>query len=82
MFKIDFSAYICYYLYIILIGLFYLWYRSKKPGIKQDLVSGSQIWQCSTCLYVYFGSKNLKISTCPMCGSFNQRGQLDKGVGG
>jgi len=75
MIKIDFSYYICYYLSIALSGLMFFWYCGRKKVKRQGLVSRDRVLQCSTCTYVYFESKVSKISTCPLCGSFNSRSQ-------
>ncbi len=75
MFKIDFSVSICYYLFVSMLLFFLVWFNEKKTAYRRRVVSNSQIWQCYTCTYVYFESKNSRISTCPQCGSFNERGQ-------
>lgn len=81
MFKIDFSLFICYYLCGQLFILWLFWLFEKKAGAKQNPLSNDQIWQCPICFYVYFESKVAKISTCPVCGSFNERAVNQLGGG-
>ncbi|OIO35820.1 MAG: hypothetical protein AUJ74_04970 [Candidatus Omnitrophica bacterium CG1_02_44_16] len=73
MIKIDFSILICYYLCGQLILFLFFWLHDKRSVVRQRPLKDNQIWQCSTCLYVYFKSKASNISTCPVCESFNQR---------
>ena len=73
MFKIDFSLFICYYLSVQILIFFLLWLFEKKTTLKLRPMAGEQVWQCGICLYVYFESKPSKISTCPLCGSLNQK---------
>lgn len=73
MFAIDFYDYICYYLIGICILFFILALSSKQRLFNRRPLSQEQVWQCLICLYVYFESKPLAISVCPVCGSFNQR---------
>ena len=80
MFKIDFSTLICYYLCGQLVLFLFFWLYDKRSAVRQRPLKNDQIWQCSTCFYVYFESKASNISTCPLCGSFNQK--AIKKVGG
>ena len=73
MFKIDFSLFICYYLCGQIFIFLLLWLTDRAKPIKQRPLSSDRIWQCSICLHVYFEAKASKISTCPLCGSFNQK---------
>lgn len=73
MIKIDFSIFICYYLSITIIIYMFFFLVEKKVIVKSKSISKDQIWQCPICMYVYFESKASKISTCPFCGSFNQK---------
>jgi hypothetical protein len=82
MFKIDFSYFICYYLGGQVIFSIFWWLLTEKRVAPPRAIDASSIWQCSTCLYVYFEPKSLKISACPQCGSLNQKSHLLKKEGG
>ncbi len=73
MIKIDFSIFICYYLSITIVIFIFFFLSGKKTITMSKSINKDQIWQCSICMYVYFESKASKISTCPFCGSFNQK---------
>ena len=79
MIKIDFSFFICYYLGVTLLLFLMFWFLDKQKSQPRVLLSADQVWQCTTCMYVYFETKPVKISTCPQCWSFNQRAK--QGVG-
>ena len=74
MFPIDFSVFFCYYLSVFFVVFLGVWFLGRSPfSRRKALLQAHQIWQCSVCTYVYFESRNLKISTCPLCGSFNKK---------
>jgi hypothetical protein len=80
MLAIDFYDYICYYLIGICVVFFMLVLTQRRRLFDRRQFSEEQVWQCLICLYVYFESKPLTISVCPVCGSFNQRSLKTGGV--
>ncbi len=73
MIKIDFYNFICYYLTTTIIIFLFFLLSDRRMAPKLKSVSKDQIWQCPICMYVYFESKAPKISSCPFCGSFNEK---------
>jgi rubredoxin len=80
MFPIDFFDYICYYLIGICAVFFMLVLTQRRHLFDRRQFSEEQVWQCLICLYVYFETKPLAISVCPVCGSFNRRSSKTRGV--
>jgi len=73
MIQIDFLSFFCYYfigavcLYFVggLLSGAHRWERVKGPS--------RQVWQCAVCLHTYFDPKPLRITACPVCGTYNKR---------
>ncbi len=72
MFEIDFSFFICYYLFGLGLVFFtaWVWSRPKQKPVRS---ARELVWQCPICSYVYFDSGSKRISACPLCGSLNER---------
>lgn len=73
MIKIDFCIFICYYLTVTIIIFLFFSSADRRMAVKPKSIGKDQIWQCPICMYVYFESKASKISSCPFCGSFNEK---------
>ena len=73
MYKIDFPSFICYYLIgAALVIIFDA--MMKRPWImSRPVFKKEHVWQCAICTHVYFEPKSVKLSTCPVCASINQR---------
>ena len=82
MFKIDFAFAIALYLGAVLfiISIFWIFGDRKIKALSGPLGEKEFIWQCEICTYAYVDSKNLSISQCPRCGSYNERHKQLKNV--
>jgi len=77
MIKIDITTLIFFYILFSVIIILIIWaisgYRRARnfPGRDND-----SIWKCSVCFHVYVDSKHKDISNCPLCGSYNRKGEV------
>lgn len=76
MIKLDISVALFLYLFFSAIFILILW-SFVDFGTKLKTYSSDEkyIWHCSICSYNYIDSRHDDISTCPRCGSYNERGR-------
>jgi len=74
MIKLDISMALFLYLLCSAVGILCFW-AFFDFGTKLKTFSSDEkfIWHCSICSFTYIDSRHEEISTCPRCGSFNER---------
>ena len=79
MIKLDISVALFLYLSFSAILILILW-SFVDFGTKLKTYSSDEkyIWHCSICSYNYIDSRHDDMSTCPRCGSYNERGPEKK----
>ena len=74
MIKIDISTAIAAYLVFSVIVVLVIWMTYEHSWKIKKYSSDKQvIWQCVICFYTYVDSTHQTYSTCPQCGSYNER---------
>ena len=87
MIKVDISMALFLYLFFSTIIILVLWsFFNFGTGLKTFSSEEKYIWHCNICANTYIDSRHEEISKCPVCGSFNERVEiedlLDKKKGG
>lgn len=76
MIKLSIGALVFFYILfsviVILIGWIFFSRKDYKGSAGGD---ADCIWKCSVCFNDYIDSKRDNISVCPLCGSYNKRGE-------
>ncbi|NQT32395.1 MAG: hypothetical protein HQ594_01830 [Candidatus Omnitrophica bacterium] len=74
MIKLDISMALFFYLFFSVVFILIAW-SFFDLGTKLKTFSSDEryIWHCSICAHTYVDSKGEEISTCPRCGSYNQK---------
>ncbi|MDP8258985.1 MAG: hypothetical protein P9L90_06160 [Candidatus Aadella gelida] len=79
MIKVDISMALFLYLLATAVFMLVIWsFFDFGTKLKTFSSEEAHIWHCTICSYTYIDSKNEEISTCPRCGSYNQRKQKMK----
>lgn len=74
MIKVDISTGLFIYLLATAVFILVIWsFFDFGTKLKTFSSEEEHIWHCTICSYTYIDSKNEEISTCPRCGSYNQR---------
>ncbi|MDD5421990.1 MAG: hypothetical protein WC592_04710 [Candidatus Omnitrophota bacterium] len=75
MIKLDISTLIFFYITCSVVVILIVWvvfgYREMKRFSPKDI---DYICKCPVCSHVYVDSKHEGMSVCPLCGSYNKRG--------
>ncbi|MDD5436015.1 MAG: hypothetical protein PHX20_00500 [Candidatus Omnitrophica bacterium] len=79
MIKLDIGSLIFYYTLFSAITILVIWtlfaYKRPKGTAARDV---DYTWKCSVCYHSYIDSKHDEISVCPLCGSYNKKGEVVK----
>jgi hypothetical protein len=56
-----------------LVALFGAWlYYSQRSSWPGQPIEQGKIYRCSSCGHVYVGARDVPMSRCPKCGTFNE----------
>ena len=76
MIILDISTAVFFYILFSVIAILIIWVIFGYKKIKRlPMKESDSIWKCSVCLHIYVDSKSENISSCPMCGSYNKKGE-------
>ena len=79
MIKLDVATLIFFYTLFSAIIILVIWilvaYKRRDRPVEKDM---DYIWKCTVCFHSYIDSKHDEISVCPLCGSYNKRGEIKK----
>jgi hypothetical protein len=75
MIKLQFETAIFLYLLVTIFSFLVAWlifFKIKIPPQRSRQLE--VIWQCFICAYIYVDSRNKRLSVCPRCRSYNEKG--------
>ena len=79
MIKLDISTLIFFYTLFSAIIILVIWvvvaYKKRDGPAGKDM---DYTWKCSVCFHSYIDSKHDEISVCPLCGSYNEKGEMKR----
>ena len=80
MIKLDISSLIFFYTLFSGIIILVIWFLFgyKKGARPIDREDASYTWKCSVCFHSYIDSRHEEISVCPLCGSYNKKGEVKR----
>ena len=74
MIKVDLTATLAIYLFILVVGFLIVWLISDySRKDKTTATKKNSIWQCGVCTHIYLLDEDQNISRCPNCKSYNKR---------
>jgi rRNA maturation endonuclease Nob1 len=77
MIRLDITTAIFFYALFSVLAILIVWtiaaYRKGRKVSSRDV---NYIWKCALCAHVYVDSVHEDISECPLCGSYNKKGDL------
>ena len=81
MIRIDITTLVFFYILFSVVAILVVWavlgYRRMR-GVSGSVNNAEFIWKCSICFHDYIDSLHDDISVCPLCGSYNKRGNVKK----
>jgi rRNA maturation endonuclease Nob1 len=75
MIKLDFAVAISLYITLSSVVVLVIWVYLDRNRFKKYTSDDVYMWQCSICTHAYVDSVHKEISVCPVCGSYNKRGE-------
>lgn len=77
MIKIDINTLLFFYILFSVIIILIIWaISSYKKAREFREKEEDPIWKCQVCFNTYVDSKHEDISSCPLCGSYNRKGEV------
>ena len=76
MIYLEFEEAIAYYVLGCLVIFFSAWLFSKYKTKKSKYTREFRLVKCDICMFVYSSMFIEKMTTCPRCGSYNEKEEI------
>lgn len=74
MIKLSINTAVLIYILVNVILLLFWWvYVELKKSYNISFAFKGSLWECNICTYLYSSNAREGITTCPRCGSYNER---------